>query len=231
MNKTVLLAAASVVALTMSSAMGASVPALGVRPAHPVSITSPGKTLYSQNSNFGYAIISQNFSSSFSATYDAEAADDFVVPKGQVWSIKGVDVTGAYFSGSGPATSEVITFYFDNSNKPGKPLGKSQTVNCTDGAGSFACALNRPIKLDNSAGKTRARYWVSVVVNMAFTAGGEWGWLANTVTHNDPGKWQNPGDGFGSGCTRWTDTSTCIPTAGSDDFAFDLKGSRVAGKR
>ena len=231
MNRSVLLAAAAVLALTAGSAVAASHPALGVRPAHPVPIKSPGKTLYSQNSNFGYAIISQNFSSTFSATYDAEAVDDFLVPKGRVWSIHGVDVTGAYFNGSGPATSEVITFYYDSSNKPGKPFGKPQTVNCTDSAGSFACALNKPVKLDNSVGQKRARYWVSVVANMAFTAGGEWGWLANTVTRNDPGKWQNPGDGFGTGCTKWTDTSTCIPTAGSDDFAFGLTGSQAAERR
>lgn len=231
MNKTILLAATSVLALTTVGAASAAIPTLGVWPAHPVSIKLPGKTLYGQNSNFGYAIISQNFSSTFSASYDAEAVDDFVVPQGSAWSIHGVDVTGVYFDGSGPATSEVITFYSDNDNKPGKPFGKPQTLHCTDSAGIFVCTLNRPVKLDNSAGKKRARYWVSLVANLAFTAGGEWGWLANTVTHNDPGKWRNPGNGYFTGCTKWTDTSTCIPTAGSDDFAFALTGDRIAERR
>ena len=224
MNKTVLMAATAVLALTAGSALAGSHPTLGVKSAHLVPIHAPGKALYNQNSNFGYGIVSQNFSATFSATYDAAGADDFLVPAGAIWNVTGMDVTGVYFNGSGPATSEVITFYKDSKGKPGKMLGKPHTVTCTDSAGSFACSVKQ--KIDNSAGTKKARYWVSIVANLNFSAGGEWGWVENTVTHNDPGKWQNPGGGFGTVCTTWTDTSTCIPTAGADDFAFELTGKK-----
>src|ERR1700731_429736 len=112
MNKTVLLAATAVLALTAGGALAGSHPTLGVTPAHIVPIQSPGGTLYNQNSNFGLAIESQNFSADNSAN-DSAAADDFVVPAGKIWTIKAVDVTGEYDSSSA-ATSEVITVYKDS---------------------------------------------------------------------------------------------------------------------
>ena len=222
MSKTVLMAASAVLALTAGNALAH--PTLGVRPAHVVPIKAPGKTLYNQNSNFGYGIVSQNFTSN-SAQYDAAAADDFLVPKGKIWKITAIDVTGVYFNGSGPAPSETITFYADSKGHPGKAIGKGQKLTCTDSAGSFACTLPKPVKLDNSAGTKKARYWLSVVVNMSFTNGGEWGWVQNTVGANDPGQWENPGNGYGTGCTTWNATSSCIPTvAPANDYAFELLG-------
>jgi hypothetical protein len=223
MNKTVLLAATAVLALTAGGALAGSHPTLGVRSAHIVPIQSPGGMLYNQNRKFGYAVESQNFSSNLSANNSA-GADDFVVPAGKIWKIKAVDVTGEY-DGSGSATSEVITVYKDSNGKPGRAVGKPITMNCTDGGGPFACTLPKAIKLDNSLGTKNARYWLSFVVNLAFSnGGGYWGWVQNRKTHNDAGQWENPGNGYGTGCTSWNDTSTCIPGA-NDDFAFDLKGS------
>src|SRR5438477_11615466 len=112
MNKSVLLAASAVLALTAGSAMAASHPSLGVKATHVVPIQTPGKALYNQNSNYGYGIVSQNFTSgSFGTVYNAAAADDCAVPAGKTWKVKGLDVPGVYFNGSGPANSEIITFY------------------------------------------------------------------------------------------------------------------------
>ena len=49
-------------------------------------------------------------------------------------------------------------------------------------------------------------------------------WVQNTVTHNNPGQWENPGGGFGTGCSTWNNTSTCVGS-GADDFAYDLIGT------
>src|SRR6202045_3440839 len=90
---------------------GSAIAASGQAPASDV--------LYNQNSNFGYGVVSQNFTSgSFGTAYNAAAADDFIVPTGTAWTISEVDVTGSYFEGSGPAASEVVTFY---ANKHGRP--------------------------------------------------------------------------------------------------------------
>jgi hypothetical protein len=226
MNKTVLLAASAVLALTAGSAMAGSHPTLGAKATNVRPIQSPGGTLYNQNSNFGYGIVSQNFTSgSFGTVYNAAAADDFAVPAGKEWKVKGVDVTGVYFNGSGPANSEIVTFYAKaKGGHPGKTI-KAQTVNCTDSAGSFACALSSTVKLDNSSGTKKKTYWVSVVVNMPFVTGqGEWGWVQNTTIHGNEGNWENPGGGFGTGCNTWGPNSQCLGLAG--DYAFDLKGKQ-----
>jgi hypothetical protein len=227
MNKTVLLAATAVLALTAGSAFAASHPTVAAKATNAHAIHSPGKALYNQNSNFGYGLVSQNFTSgSFGTVYNAAAADDFAVPAGKTWKVKGVDVTGVYFNGYGPATSELITFYKNSKGHPGKVVGKAQTLNCADSAGSFACTLSSTVKLNNSAGTKKAVYWVSVVVNMPFVTGqGEWGWVQNTTIQGTEGNWENPGNGFGTGCTTWGPNSQCLGLAG--DYAFDLKGKSL----
>src|SRR5438105_5361355 len=97
--------------------------------------------LYTQNSNFGYDVDSQNFTSgSFGTAYNSIAADDFIVPAGQTWHITEADVTGAYVDGSGPASSVVATFWKGNVSPGDRLAGKGRdtwTLNCTDNAGSF----------------------------------------------------------------------------------------------
>jgi hypothetical protein len=182
---------------------------------------SPG-VLYSQNSNFGYGIDSQNFSGSF-MVYNSAAADDFAIPAGHRWKVTEVDVAGVYFNGSGPAKSEVVTFYTNKNNHPDK-VRATFTLNCVDSRGNFACRL--PGKGQTLSGGTNGtRYWLSVVANCDFTTCGQWGWVQNTATHNKPGQWENPADGFHTGCTNWTQSSTCFGGSPfADDYAFDLKG-------
>jgi hypothetical protein len=213
--KPIFFLSAALCALTAGMAVAAWHPApVGLRAAAEASRLSASRVLYSQNSDFGYAIVSQNFTSGSDHT---EGADDFVVPSGQTWAIREVDVTGMYFNGSGPANSEVVTFYGDKHRHPGKKL-KRFNLGCTDNDGSFACTLPSAMKL--AAG----HYWVSVVANCNFANGcGEWGWVQNTTTHHDPGQWRDSQSG--SGCMTWHDTSFCF-TGAADDYAFDLRGSK-----
>jgi hypothetical protein len=177
-------------------------------------------TLYSQNDNdTGIAIVSQNFEAANDA-FDAQGADDFTIPAGQKWKITGIDATGQYFNGPGPAASETVTFYSSLHDKPGKVL-RTETVTGTDTAGSFSIPLSIFGLKGGSAGR---RYWVSVQVNMDFTPGGEWGWETRSVQSGDPGMWQNPNDGFGTGCTSWGVLTTCIPAGEGPDFMYDLQG-------
>jgi hypothetical protein len=229
--KTALLAATAIIALTAGSAMAATpsvtFKSASIRPMH-----VPPATLYSQNSPNGQGIDSQNFTSgSFSPTYNSAAADDFVVPGGHKWTVKAVDASGVYFGGYGPASSEVVTFYKSKKGKPGAIAAKgtaSYTVNCTDTGGNFSnCNIPGPkgkgLKL--SGGTGGKSYWVSVVANCSFLGGcGEWGFDQSVSDHNNPGQWENPQNGFGTGCTTWTNTSTCIGTT-TNDYAFDLQGS------
>jgi hypothetical protein len=225
MNRKMFLAGTALAALATAGAAAGSAPATfartgNVRPAPPSTTV-----LYSQNSNFEiYSIVSQNFTSgSLGTTYNAAAADDFVVPAGKKWTIDGLDVAGLYFNGQGRATSEIVTFYKNSNGRPGAVIGSPQTLHCTDSAGSFSCKLNK-VRLKGS-GKKGTDYWVSIVANCSFAGGcGEWGWT-QTVTHTNPGQWENPGGGDGTSCSTWTETSKCILQQGVvDDYAFDLRG-------
>lgn len=225
MNKTVLLAAAAALALTAGGASAAQHPAIGVSGAKimPVIHATKTKMLYNQNSNTnGEGIVSQNFTSgSFSPTYNASGADDFVVPKKQTWKISEVDVSGLYFNGYGPASSENVIFYADNGGMPGNAVknGTFTDIVGTDNSGSFSISLpNKGMTLKSGT------YWVAVVANCSFTGGcGEWGWAENGTIHGNPAMWENPGGGFGT-CPTWNTIANCISGAPAGDFAFDLQG-------
>jgi hypothetical protein len=181
---------------------------------------SSNKLLYDQNDNpSGVAIISQNFESEFDV-YDSRAADDFTVPEGKRWRVKEVDVTGVYFNGIGPAASENVVFYHSSSGRPGAPIHTfSGIVGADNGTGSFVIDLGRGVKLGEG------HYWVSVQANMAFACCGEWGWETRIAEHSQPAMWQNPGDGFSTGCTTYKVMFKCSPGAGPD-LMFALRGKK-----
>jgi hypothetical protein len=66
-------------------------------------------------------------------------------------------------------------------------------------------------------------YWVSVQANLDFNVGGQWAWENEVNIVGGDAMWQNPGDGFGTGCTTWGPENTCTPN-GQGDTIFALKG-------
>jgi len=70
-------------------------------------------TLWNQYNHAGAAV---TLSATFfdSPALNSDLADDFTVPAGQSWWVRGIDVDGAYFKGSGPANSFNVFFYYDN---------------------------------------------------------------------------------------------------------------------
>src|SRR6266481_9054134 len=77
----------------------------GARAAHVIPVPRPPKApqvvLYDQYNNAGS---NATFSGTFSdfTGFDADLADDFVVPGGQTWNVQSIDADGVYFNGSGP---------------------------------------------------------------------------------------------------------------------------------
>lgn len=189
-----------------------------VRLLHRAQAPHPAGVLYDQNNNdAGIGIVSQNFESDFDI-YDSQGADDFVVPdRGHPWQITGITVTGVYFNGAGPAASENVTFYRDANGAPGEVVN-TQTVVGADSNGSFTIPLAK-------FALPQGHYWVSVQANMDFSSGGEWGWETGSVQNGTAAAWQNPADGFGTGCTSWGTLTTCIPSGEGPDFMFSLSGS------
>ncbi|HSC19532.1 MAG TPA: hypothetical protein VLC74_11515 [Rhizomicrobium sp.] len=225
MHKTALLAAAAALALsagsgTLAAERHINPTSAGSHTRAKVVISGASKTLYDQNSNdAGSGPVSQNFESTFDA-YDSQAADDFIVPSGQKWVITEVDVTGVYFNGPGPAASENVFFYKDKGGLPGVIVGQCPAVAGTDSAGSFVINCRKRLR--------PGHYWVSVQVNMDFASGGEWAWEGNLEQHGNPAAWENPGNGFGTGCTNYEYKILCgleAPTTNTGaDQMFAIKG-------
>jgi hypothetical protein len=171
-------------------------------------IAGKSSVLWDQNTaSEGGVLLSDNTSA---------GADDFVVPSGQTWLIKEVDVTGVYLNGSGPAKSEVVTFYSDKKDLPRRVKAGPFTLNCADNFGSFHCVLPTRVKLPAGT------WWVSVVANLNFSDGGEWGWNGNSTVHgNEAAYKQSSGN-----CTKWTPLHVCFGGPPSD-LAFSLLGRAV----
>jgi hypothetical protein len=220
-TKTVLLAAASIIVLCAgASASGVSSVTNSGQSASVVTLKQ-AKLLWNQNSNDANSQVdSQNFTGGSSSSFSCQGADDFVIPKGRTWAVTEVDVTGKYFNGSGPATSENIVFYKDTwKGMPGKPVRNGAFTNLNGiGGPDFAMVLpGKGLKL--KAG----HYWVSVIANVSFNVAGEWGWEVNGVQHGDQAMWQNPGGAFHV-CQTWGTIEGCANTQGPD-FMFDLRGT------
>lgn len=205
------------VLLTLLTWMSVSMPAAGARSQATTLVQRPLIVLYDQFNNAGAnATNSQNYESA-NDRLDDELADDFIVPPGVSWTINQVDVSGAYISGSGPASSVNVIFYTDGNSLPSTPVATQNNLAFTNGP-SFNIPL-APVVL------TPGHYWVSVVANMPYTPNGQWGWTDRTVTSNSPAAWRNPNDGFKS-CIDWGSRGiSCGFDPAAPDQVFRLQGS------
>jgi hypothetical protein len=214
MSTTLLMAAAAAAALMSGTHTAA--------PHHPkiathTSRTKSEKILWNQNSNAnGYYVGSQNNTSGVYATSDDQAADDFVVPKGKIWTITEVDAGGRNV-GVGPPDFETVTFYKDSKGVPGTPV-KNGTFNVQGGIddGSLSIPLGKGVKLRSG------KYWISVVANDDAQARGIWQWAETGTTKGYEAMWQDPTDSDGV-CQTWDTLADCLgtPTA---DLMFTLRG-------
>jgi len=182
-----------------------------------------GLTLYDQYNNAAtqppLGIGSQQFEPTMAAFND-QAADDFVLgPDVLYYVILTVNVMGEYSAGGGPASSFNVFFY---TNGPGNLPGTQ-----------IAALLNQPysgtppnfsIDLGDGVGLARGTYWISVQAVQNFNPNGQWFWHNRTVQSNAGAAWQNPGDGYGTGCLFWNRKNACMPDQVWPDQVFSLVG-------
>jgi hypothetical protein len=97
----------------------------------------------------------------------------------------------------------------------------SKTKKGEDTDGSFSFTFGHRIKVP--AGSD----WLSVQANMDFGTLGQWGWVTRSVQSGNPAAFQNPGDGFGNGCTTWAVMTSCWPAGEGPDLMFSLDGRQL----
>ena len=213
--------------LTTSNAAAAPAITVSVIPPIPA---APAIILYDQMNNpaptpppppSDGVITSQDYEPKFD-NYDSFAADDFVVPAGQIWNITEVDVIGESSEPPVPPDSFHVFFYADSGTLPGA-LVASRLANPYSGFISFLITLTSPVMLGHGT------YWVSVQAREDFTSSGEWFWGNRLVISNSGAAWQNPGGGFGANCPTWGRKTTCLPTQNGPDQLFRLVGTLAVG--
>jgi|SRR5437016_3778552 len=182
-------------------------------------------TLYDQSvTSNSVAVVSQNFTDSSFTSYDSWAADDFVLPGTEKRKITAVFASGRYYGWPGPADSVNVAFYKKIKKGVGTLLKACPSEGYSDlsGTGAFLVDVsNCGVRV--KGGQHR---WVSAQANMAFDTGGEWYWNTDLILHGSKALWENPDNGFGTGCTRWKPLQACFPPSSGVgmDFAFALFG-------
>ena len=153
--------------------------------------------------------------------FDDQAADDFVLatpPPGINIFITGVRVMGEYSEGGGPASSFNVYFYSNGAgNLPGALIGAYFDLSYTGTPPDFTINLPHPVPFSPGT------LWVSVQARQDLT-NGQWFWHNRTVESNAGAAWQNPGNGYGTGCISWSRKNVCMPGQVWPDQVFQILG-------
>lgn len=166
------------------------------------------------------------------AGLDHQAADDFVLSActGSC-NVTTVTVEGRYEgSGSGVASSVNLQFYTDEASLPSTLIYQEVISGTALGyldTGDFVMTMTTPLKLANGT------YWVSVQANINYSVAlRTWLWGENPAQATSESAWQNPLDGYGTGCKTWAPrVSVCERQSSTDDkdLAFKLDGDLNGG--
>lgn len=183
--------------------------------------SGPNIVLYDQTSNgSGNGAPDQEFEAAFAA-YSSEGADDFEVTFPSGWDVNEVAVIGTQTIAGVPAAINV-NFYPDNGGVP------DATAVCSyPGLTSFVGNESITTTLPAPCSLAPGFYWMAHQTVQDFGTAGQhfWSNVGTANTLNSPGVWRNPGDGFASGCTTFTQQSVCgVGGGASDDFLFQIIG-------
>ena len=158
-------------------------------------------TLYDQTDlPLGAGFASQVFEPA-NASFDCRAADDFTVPAADIqWDIASLTAPGAYISGVGPTPLVDVEFFADAGGLPGAAascsyIGLVAGLDFTDAAGIARTCPQSAVYRRVSTGSPCERTWTR---RRAVSGSGRCGPRRRSLS------WENPGDGFGTGCISWT---------------------------
>jgi hypothetical protein len=162
--------------------------------------------------------------------FDAEGADDFLIPNPEGWTIGEFNFElrlGDFSLFSTEAPVMDIRVYPDDNGQPGEQA--VCTYNGISGAMHGLTLLRVPLPGPCVLGP--GRYWVSLQ-----RSNGPLRWatispLPPPFVLTENGRWRNPGDGFGTGCTAWSDITTCLVDGepiggeGHNQYLFQVCGA------
>lgn len=173
-----------------------------------------------------FTINSQAYTDPESASEINIAADDFIVPAGENWGVKYIDVLGvySYFTGSFIDALD-IRFYNNNNGVPGAEIYTA--LNFTQYNEILVDAdfdiYKYEIMLPTAVNFAPGHYWISVQAVSDYTVTDRWNWSTHGgSTIEQEFVWKNPADGFGTGFIDWTAASMLGPIWSDFNLAFAL---------
>ena len=173
--------------------------------APPIFAPMEGSILWDQSDNSSDTdIVSQDFidGGGIFDQFDARAADDFLIPDGFLWSVETVKVFGTFDNALPDVVQSLdVVFFADEGGLPGEVVIKCDYKNVLPediNDPSFIINLPKPCIL------IPGTYWMSVRANMLFLLDGQWFWNERTTQTLSPFVWENPGNGFGTGCINFS---------------------------
>jgi hypothetical protein len=126
---------------------------------------------------------------------------------------------GEYSEGDGPASSFNVYFYTNAAgNLPGTLIAAFVNLPYTGTPPEFVINLTNPFCMGPGT------YWVSVQVRQDFNPNGQWYWHNRTVQSNAGAAWQNPGNGYGTGCVTWSRKNACMADQVWPDQVYQILG-------
>lgn len=161
---------------------------------------------YENTSPSGNGGPSQSFEP-VNAAFDCEMADDFVVPGSGQATVCQISIVGSYTQAPDPTALVILRLYEDAGGLPGNEIF-FDFVNLATAdpgfSGDITIETFEPPALNGGQ-----KYWASVQLDMDFTPFGQFFWGTATDGNDDPYVFQNPGDGFATGCTSWGTGQSC----------------------
>ena len=124
-------------------------------------------------------------------------------------------IKSVYVEGSGPAAPTTLRVWIYKQQANGLP-DKSKEV-CATTADATGPIYTVPFKCTLKKGK----YAFVAQVDQNFGTYGQWFWNTMDAGGTPTSSWKNPGGGFGTPCTDWSDLLSCLGYNGN--FIFSLR--------
>lgn len=190
-----------------------------------------GDIIFDQSADeeYGGYVVSQFFTDEASADLSSEAADDFVVPEGETWTVGSFGVWGTWWPESAGNPEKIdIAIYQDDGGKPGDLIDaygqetnfyEEEWFTGDEHESYYNFTFPSPLTF------TEGHYWISFQVHDSYDKVGQWGWQDKTNTNWEVWHWRNPGGGFPGGGPDWQPSNVITPFVSYLDLRFTLYGN------
>lgn len=152
-----------------------------------------------------------------------DAADDFVVPDGEHWSMDSVVAVGRLDVVGDPEVTYAVTVFSDSSGVPGSAVCSYPALEAVSVKVGPSFAMGFGFELDSPCELDPGTYWLEVQAALGASEG-TFFWTPSKTIVEDEYVWRDPSNLFAvSGCLTWTPHTQCGVFGGPEhDLCYGL---------